>query len=90
MPKNVDYTFGNVVVMGDELDSVLSYMDEVANLPAREGMDLEKMFRKVAFKINPPRYLVTDVQHGNPNGREQIEYTCRFVDRKIKIDDIIY
>ena len=85
MPKHVGYNFGNVFVTRDELKSVLSYTDEVANLPSREGMDLDKMLRKVVFKINPPRYLVTDIQNGNPNGKGQVDYTCRFVDRKLEV-----
>ena len=84
MPRYVGYNFANVLVMRDELESVLSYMDEVANLPPREGMDLDKMLRKVVFIINPPRYLVTDIQRKNPNGKEQVDYTCRFVDRKLE------
>ena len=90
MPKNVGYTFGNVVVMRDEIESVLSYMDEVAHLPVREDMNLEKMFRKIIFKTNPPRYLVTDIQSENPSGKTQVEYTCRFVDRKLKIIEGTY
>jgi len=85
MPRYVGYNFANVLVMRDELESVLSYMDEVANLPPREGMDLDKMLRKVVFIINPPRYLVTDIQNGNPNGKGQVDYTCRFVDRKLEV-----
>ena len=83
-PGNLFYGFHGSIER-ETLNDILRDMDKIAEMPPQENMDLKKMFRKITLRLSPSRYLVRDIQRINPNGKEQVEYTCRFVDPKLEI-----
>ncbi|MBI4116726.1 hypothetical protein HY449_03195 [Candidatus Pacearchaeota archaeon] len=76
-PKEVFYGFHGSVERG-LLKDILKDMDKISGMPVQEKMDLEKMSRLIEFRGNPARYLVRDVQMENPNGKNEVDYTCYF------------
>lgn len=78
-PRNLFYGFQGSLERGF-LTSVIKDMDEIAEMPIQENMDLEKMSRLIEFRGTPRRFLVRDIQMGNPNGKNEVDYTAYFED----------